>query len=136
MNVLVDTDVVIEYLRGHRAVVIHFSSPRLTFYCSSITLSEVGASRHLSHAQRSFLGAKLRTILRVISHRDPVVMAAYDDLMRRHRADVLDRNDAVIAATAIAKRMPLWTHNRRHFEPIKGLRLFSPTVPSGGLGSG
>lgn len=57
---------------------------------------------------------------------NPVVrMAAeiYTDLKSAGR--MIPNEDILIAATAIHYSVPLLTANRRHFERIKGLRLFS-----------
>jgi predicted nucleic acid-binding protein len=36
----------------------------------------------------------------------------------------LEREDTLIAATALVKRLPLVTRNRRHFEVVEELILF------------
>ena len=40
-----------------------------------------------------------------------------------HKKQILDANDMIIAATALAKNIPLATLNRKHFSFIKGLKL-------------
>lgn len=44
------------------------------------------------------------------------------DLRRQHPS--LDKADALIAATALMKRLPLVTRNKRHFRIIEDLHLF------------
>jgi toxin FitB len=39
--------------------------------------------------------------------------------------------DSIIAATALAENLTLWTHNTKDFEEIPNLRLFDPVAPQG-----
>ena len=50
------------------------------------------------------------------------ISARYSDLRRLHPS--LDKGDALIAATALVKRLPLMTRNKRHFQMVAGLTLF------------
>ena len=64
---------------------------------------------------------------------DKIDVLVFDDtavdmarmVYRQLRQDnkLIDTNDILIAATAIANDLPLATFNRKHFERIKGLRL-------------
>jgi predicted nucleic acid-binding protein len=42
----------------------------------------------------------------------------------REQYPKLEREDTLIAATALVKRLPLVTRNRRHFEVVEELILF------------
>ena len=52
----------------------------------------------------------------------PAIAARYA-AVRRH-APGLEREDALIAATALVKRLPLMTRNWRHFRRVEGLTLY------------
>lgn len=43
----------------------------------------------------------------------------------RQQYPILEREDALIAASALVRRMPLLTGNRRHFQSIVGLELLA-----------
>jgi tRNA(fMet)-specific endonuclease VapC len=43
----------------------------------------------------------------------------------RKQGRIISTQDAWIAATAILNRVPLVTHNRRHFENVPGLQMIS-----------
>lgn len=49
----------------------------------------------------------------------------------RKQGRIISTQDAWIAATAILNRVPLVTHNRRHFEPVLGLQVISEQPPTG-----
>jgi len=73
------------------------------------------------------LGALVR-----VTHDDPcafgVVAACLLPAVRRRVRQYgpsLEREDALIAATAIEKRLPLMTRNWRHFRQVAGIRLYS-----------
>ncbi|HTW41624.1 MAG TPA: PIN domain-containing protein [Solirubrobacteraceae bacterium] len=40
--------------------------------------------------------------------------------------------DALIAATALERQLPLMTRNRRHFQRVSGLTVHEPLAQSGG----
>jgi predicted nucleic acid-binding protein len=50
------------------------------------------------------------------------IAARYSELRRRLPA--LEKGDALIAATALVRQLPLLTKNKRHFEMVKELALF------------
>jgi len=43
----------------------------------------------------------------------------------RRQCSGLEREGALIAATAIERRLPLMTRNWRHFRQVEGIRLYS-----------
>jgi tRNA(fMet)-specific endonuclease VapC len=72
---------------------------------------------------------------RLIEHIREYTVLSYDDQLAwtwaelsaslRQSGRSISSEDSWIAATAIRFNLPLVTHNRRHFEGIKGLRLIS-----------
>lgn len=61
------------------------------------------------------------TRCRLIALSDSIA-ARYSELRRQHPS--LDKGDALIAATALVKHLPLMTRNKRHFRMVTGLTLF------------
>jgi predicted nucleic acid-binding protein len=52
------------------------------------------------------------------------IAGRYAELRRQY--PVLEREDALIAASALVRRIPLLTGNQRHFRIVAGLTLLSP----------
>lgn len=119
ISVLVDTDVFIDYFNLGRFHAL-FDSPRFTVYYSIITKKELLTKPGLRDAERESIQTELSRC-RLIPLSDSIT-ARYTDIRRRYPS--IDKADALIAATALVKRLPLMTRNRRHFKMITGLALF------------
>jgi predicted nucleic acid-binding protein len=119
VSVLVDTDVFIEYFNQGRFHAL-FDSARFTVYYSIITKKELLTKPGLRDSERESILAELSRC-RLIPVTDSIA-ARYSDL--RHHFPTLDKGDALIAATALVKRLPLMTRNTRHFRMVADLTLF------------
>jgi predicted nucleic acid-binding protein len=119
VRVLVDTDVLIDYLNAgdHSALL---DSPRNRIYYSVVTRKELLAKQGLRAAERGAIDEALRRF-RLIPL-DRAVTDRYSTLRREYPR--LEKEDALIAATALAKRLPLMTSNWRHFRGVQGLALY------------
>jgi predicted nucleic acid-binding protein len=113
-DVLVDTDVFVDHLRGHRALL----AGRDTVHYSVVTRAELFAGRSTDEARVSTLLAPFREL--------PVDRAIAERAGRLRRRTTILTPDALIAATALEHRLLLVTRNLRHFESVKGLRLRTP----------
>jgi len=113
-RVLVDSDVLVDHLRGHR----RFVAGGDELHVSTVTRAELFSGRT----------AEERHIRRLL---EPMVDIPVDALVAE-RAGRLRRGtdrrlpDALIAATALEHGLTLVTRNTRHFEGIRGLRLRAP----------
>ena len=119
VSLLVDTDIFIEYFNQGRFHAL-FDSTRFTVYYSIITKKELLTKSGLRDSERESILVELSQC-RLIPLYDSIA-ARYSDLRRRHPS--LDKGDALIAATALVKRLPLMTRNKRHFQMVTGLTLF------------
>jgi predicted nucleic acid-binding protein len=119
VSVLVDTDIFIDYFNESRFHAL-FDSARFTLYYSIVTKKELLTKPGLRDSERESILVEL-TRCRLIPLSDSIA-ARYSDLRRRHPS--LDKGDALIAATALVKRLPLMTRNKRHFQMVAGLTLF------------
>lgn len=113
-RVLLDSDVLIDHLRGHRRYVRGSDEPHI----SSITRAELFAGR----------GVDERRIRRFL---EPMVELPVDRVIaeragRLRRAGELELPDALIAATALEHKLVLVTRNVRDFSEVGGLRLRAP----------
>lgn len=119
VSVLVDTDIFIDYFNTSRFHAL-FDSTRFTLYYSIITKKELLTKPGLRDSERESILIELSGC-RLIPLSDSMA-ARYSDLRRLHPS--LDKGDALIAATALVKRLPLMTRNKRHFQMVAGLTLF------------
>ena len=120
VRVLVDTDVLIDYFNaGHHSQLL--DDPRNRIDYSVITRKELLAKGGLTDAERRAIKEALRRF-RLIPL-GPAIAGRYSTLRRQHPN--LEREDALIAATALAKRLPLMTRNWKHFRGITGLTLYA-----------
>ena len=113
-DVLVDTDVFIDHLRG--AVPLRPRSHRLHY--SVITRSELFAGTAGTDAVTQLLGPfRELNIDRAVAERAGRIVREFGTRLP----------DALIAATAIEHGLSLSTRNRKDFDPIRGLRIRSLT---------
>ncbi len=113
-RILVDSDVLVDHLRGHRRLVA--GSDEL--HVSSVTRAELFAGR----------GAEERRIRRLLAPMIelPVDTAIAERAGRLRRGNAIRLPDALIAATALEHRLTLVTRNSRDFASVRGLKLRTP----------
>lgn len=119
VSVLVDTDIFIDYFNTGRFSSL-FDTARCTVYYSIITKKELLTKSGLRDAERDAILEELRPCRLINLSR--AIAARYSDLRRRYPR--LGKSDALIAATALVKHLPLVTGNTRHFRIVKDLALF------------
>ncbi|MBI2238626.1 MAG: PIN domain-containing protein [Actinobacteria bacterium] len=116
-DVLIDTDVWVDHLRGHA----RFRPGRDRVSYSVLTRVELFAGRG---AQEGVVRTLLAPFAEVELSRE---IAETAGTIRRDHAVPLA--DAVVAATALAGGMVVVTRNRRHFEQVPGVRVRAPRGP-------
>ena len=114
-DLLIDTDVFVDHLRGARR--LQPGRDRIRY--SVVTRCELFAGREIDE--------------QAVQH----LLAAFDELSvdrpvaeragRLRRAGGLRTPDALIAATAIEHQLVLVTRNTRDFQPARGLKLRHPS---------
>ena len=114
-QVLIDTDVLVDHLRGHKRLV----AGKDDLHVSAVTHAELSSGR----------GAEKGRIRRLLQ---PMVGLPVDDAVavragRLRRGTTRRLPDALIAATALEHRLTLVTRNSRDFEGIRGLKLRDPS---------
>lgn len=109
-DVLVDTDIFIDHLRG----AVEMEAGRHRLHYSVITRAELFAGSTATDKVTQLLAA-FREL--------PVDRAIAERAGRIKRESDLRMPDALIAATAVEHGLSLATRNKRHFEPVHGLRL-------------
>ena len=117
-QLLVDMDILIAYL-NQRAYRSYLESARYRVYYSAITKKELLFKRGLKNSEREAILTLLNRfrLIRI----DRRVTDEYSRLRIRYPS--LAKGDALIGASALARKLPLLTQNLRHFRVIHGLVL-------------
>jgi predicted nucleic acid-binding protein len=113
-RVLVDSDVLIDHLRGH----YRFTAGKDSVHVSTVTRAELFAGEGTEEP-------KVRRLLDAFAEL-PVDRAVAERAGRIRRAGNIGMADALIAATAIQHRLTLVTRNATDFAPVTGLRVRIP----------
>lgn len=111
-DVLVDTDIFIDHLRG----AVEIKPWRHRLHYSVITRAELFAG-----TTGTGLAARVLAHFREIS----VDRSIAERAGRIRRESGMRMPDALIAATALERRLSLATRNRKDFDQVRGLRLTS-----------
>lgn len=124
-GILVDSDILIEVLRGRKPDVARLWADTVTrnqpLFYSPVTLAEIrhGMRRNEQEStERVFSSMISVPIEREIGAR------AGDYLRAFNASHAIELGDALIAATASIHQLELWTQNRKHF-PMKDVEFFS-----------
>ena len=99
-------------------------SPLHRAYLASITRKELLARPHLSSTERR------RVELLLLKHRlipvDEIIGKHFSFLLQKYSRLGLRNADALVAATAWSRNLPLFTRNVRHYRFISEITLFNP----------
>ena len=117
-QLVADTDILIAYI-NRRAYRTYLENPQNRIYYSAVTKKELLSKRGLKDSER-------RAILTLLRHFrlipiDQRISREYSRLKSAYPS--LERGDALIAASALVRKLPLLTGNQRHFRLLKGLVL-------------
>ncbi len=117
-QLLVDTDILIAYF-NRRTYRSYLENPQNRIYYSAVTKKELLSKRGLKDSERQAILAVLRRfrLIRI----DQRISSEYSRLKSAYPS--LERGDALIAASALVRRLPLLTRNQRHFRMVKEIVL-------------
>lgn len=121
---LIDTDVFIDYIKGIHAARALLDSAQFDLYYSFWTRKELLSKPGLSESERQEV-ERLLTRSRLIVVDDGIA-DKYWQLLKKYEARGLRQADAIIAATAWQRSLPLLTRNQKHFHFITEIKL-APT---------
>jgi len=119
ISFLVDTDVVIDYLNTGLFTEL-FDSPHHTIYYSVVTKKELLSKPGLREREREAILLELRR-WRMIPLTDNITLR-FSQVQKSYPS--LEKADALIAATALVKNLPLVTRNKKHFRIVSELTVF------------
>jgi predicted nucleic acid-binding protein len=118
---LIDTDIVIDYLKRIRPACALLDSTQFELYYSSWTRKELLAKPGLRESERQEIEVLLARF-RMISV-DDAIAEKYWELLKKYESQGLRQADAIVAATAWQKNFPLLTRNQKHFRFIREIEL-------------
>jgi predicted nucleic acid-binding protein len=125
VSVLIDSDIVIEVLRGRdRAILSQWSAladAHDPILVSPITVAEIGAGA-LSHEAQII--SRFFAPLICVAIDQKVGQLAGEYLRQFSKSHGLKIADALIAASAAHNQAALWTRNRKHY-PMSGLIFYA-----------
>jgi predicted nucleic acid-binding protein len=126
MRYLVDSDVAIAHLRGHRLPEVLNNED--SFAISVITVGELLSGAYRSHRPTE----TLRAVEAFVFGSTVSILSLSVDAMREYAKTRVDLErqgtrladlDLLIAATAMAQGLTLLTGNKKHFQRIEGLKV-------------
>ena len=120
ISLLVDTDIFIDYFNTGRFSNILENDLFLIYY-SVVTEKELLSKKGLKSSEKEAILFTLKNYRRIRIN-DSIALE-YSGLRKIYPS--LDKEDILIAATALTRRLPVMTRNYKHFRKIKELTLFS-----------
>ena len=121
IKLIVDTDIIIDYLKGVKPARELFKSKDIVIYCSILSKKELLSKVGLSDSERKKI-MNLISRLKVLKI-DNDINQKYMLLINRYGERQSSIVDYLIAATAWAKNLPLLTRDIKHFKKIKEIKL-------------
>ncbi|MEK6697999.1 MAG: PIN domain-containing protein [Nitrospirota bacterium] len=130
IRLLIDTDILIDALKGIRPAKELLNHREFDLYCSILSKKELLSKQGLSNAgliRIEKLLARVK-ILRI----DNDIASKYATLVNKYGEKPETIADFIIAATAWSKKLPLLTRNRKHFKHIEEITLSPVYEPDNG----
>jgi hypothetical protein len=120
INLLVDTDIFIDYFNTGKFANILENKLFIVYY-SVVTEKELLSKGGLKTSEKETILYTLKKYSRVRINNS--IAFKYSELRQLYL--LLDKEDVLIAATAITKKLPLATRNYKHYKKVKGIILFT-----------
>lgn len=125
MKILIDTSVIVDYIRTGKGILSELllleRKKRVTLYIPSVVVLELWRVRSMSNVAVEKSMDRLISVMRLIELTKPLAKNA-GNLMREGHIE--DLTDAVITVTALYLGAQLATSNEKHFEKVKRLKIF------------
>jgi hypothetical protein len=118
-QIIVDTDVIVDFLRGYAKAVSYLENHSAEIVLSSIVVAELYAGVRDDERARLDDFVSLFPVLPITSE-----IAKAGGLFKRdyHKSYGIGLADALMAATAVAENAELKTLNTKHYPMLKGLK--------------
>lgn len=119
-NILIDTDIAIDFLRGDKQALSHFKSVADTICFSAITVAEIYAG--IKSGKEESEVERLFSVFPVIAATNEIARKAGSFVKQYRSSHSVEIPDAVIAATCLISGSELHTLNVRHYPMFKDLK--------------
>ncbi len=120
ISLLVDADIFIDYFNAGRFSNI-LENDLFVIYFSVVTEKELLSKKGLKSSEKEAILYTLKNYRRIRIN-DSIALK-YSELRKMYPA--LDKEDLLIAATALTRKLPVMTRNYKHYKKIKELSLFT-----------
>jgi len=121
IKLLIDTDVLIDSLKGIKEAKDLFRTKDIYLYCSILSKKELLSKSGLRESERRRI-IDLLSRIKVLKIDDDI-SKKYSFLMKKYGESSDLIVDYIIAATAWSKKLPLLTRNRKHFARIQEITV-------------
>ena len=122
ISLLVDTDIFIDYFNNGLFATI-LEGKMFHIYYSVVTRKELLSKKGLKTSEREGIIYTLKKYREIRLNQR--IISKYSLLRSSYNS--IDKEDAIIAATAIVRGLLLLTRNYKHFKGIEGLKLLRKT---------
>jgi predicted nucleic acid-binding protein len=124
-DILVDTNIIIDHLRGFRPATQYLLEKKKTdeLWISLISLAEIYAGKRMEEKNVALRVRRFLTSFRTAYLSSKIAITAGE---YARRINGMSLPDAFIAATAVTKGFALATRNVEHFKGVKTLRIEPP----------
>lgn len=124
-NYLLDTNVIIEVLRGNNDVISRIESVgQSCCYITEITIAELLYGAVRGNNPKNFLDvAQIEKEFEVLPIKPAFRQYAESRNLLRKNGSPIDHLDLFVASVALHHNLTLVTHNTKHFVRIEGLKL-------------
>jgi predicted nucleic acid-binding protein len=122
-KILLDSDVIIEWLRGHEPFVTKIAQlleQHSQLFWTPVSVAEVYAGVRRSEETKA---ANLFILLESVSISPDIGKKAGEYLKLYGKSHGVEIADALVAACAFLENLSLWTLNKKHY-PMKDLSFF------------
>lgn len=127
MKIVIDTDILIYFLKGHNTVVNNFmKTPPEEIHTTIINQSELlyGAFNSLHKSRNLEIITKLAKKITILPFCDKsAYIFAEQKALLKKEGNLLADMDLMIASICLANQMSLITNNQKHFSRIKKLKI-------------
>lgn len=124
-SLLLDTDVLINWLRGEKWEKTLFMSSGINFYYSIVSRKELFQYKKIKKKEQKKINYLLNCFREI--RITPAIAEKASIFINCYKSHHLKPHDAIIAATAWDKKLVFATKNQKHFTFIKEIKLYPLT---------